>query len=101
MRDSPFRPHVCHVFVCVNRRSASDPLGGGCGDAGDAVYAGTKQLIARRGLESRVWASRTHCLGVCPKEGAAVALSPSGRLLTDVLATETESLMTIAMGEQA
>ena len=79
--------------MCVNRRASDDPLGSGCGDRGDAVYAALKQHVARAGLVSRVWTTRTYCLGVCPKEGTAVAVSPGGVLLADVTASDVPALL--------
>lgn len=65
-----------HVFVCANRREGS-PLGPGCGDHGDALYDALKTEVARRGLVRDTWIAKTHCLGICPREGATVARYPA------------------------
>lgn len=83
MHDAPFAPSGGHVFVCVNRRPATDPLGAGCGDRGDALYAAAKRVVNASGRASSVWVTRTLCLGVCPKVGATVALYPRGGLHTE------------------
>lgn len=57
------------------------------------MYAALKQGVAREGLVSRVWTTRTHCLGVCPKEGTAVAVSPGGVLLADVTTSDVPTLL--------
>jgi (2Fe-2S) ferredoxin len=83
MRSYPSLPKV-HFFVCANRRPAGDPLGPGCGDHGDAVYAGLKDEVARHGAFRAVWVTRTHCLGVCPKRGCTVAVYPRAKVLAEV-----------------
>ncbi len=83
MKLSPLRPRV-HLYVCTNRRAPDDPLGGGCSDRGDQVYAALKREVARRGLHRDVWVARTHCLGVCPRVGCTVGLAPATRYLEEV-----------------
>lgn len=73
MRPAPLAPRV-HFFVCANRRPPGDPLGAGCGDAGDAVFAVMKSEVARRGAYRAAWVTRTHCLGICPPTGCTVAI---------------------------
>ncbi|MFO0677274.1 MAG: (2Fe-2S) ferredoxin domain-containing protein [Polyangiaceae bacterium] len=74
-----------HLFVCANRRDADSPLGAGCADAGEAVYAALKSEVATRGDVRRVWVTKTHCLGMCPKQGATVAAYPNRSLWIDVV----------------
>lgn len=84
MRPAP-SPRV-HLFVCANRREGS-PLGPGCGERGDALYASLKEEVARRDRVADVWVTKTHCLGICPKAGATVArwpCAPPGAVLTEV-----------------
>ena len=88
MRPVP-SPRV-HLFVCANRREGS-PLGPGCAERGEAVYAALKEEVARRGRVVDVWVTKTHCLGVCPKHGATVAhyIPPNGSNAS-VLVAEVE-----------
>jgi len=65
-----------HLLVCVNERDPNDPLGGGCGSRGAAVYERLKEEVARRGEIASVWVSRTYCLGVCPPDGCTVMAYP-------------------------
>jgi (2Fe-2S) ferredoxin len=81
------------VFVCANRRAADDPLGAGCGDAGEATYAALKAEVARRGAFREVWVTKTHCLGICPKRGCTVAMYPSGDLFAEVDASDAAMLV--------
>ena len=69
MERSRYQPEQ-HVLVCVNRRDGSD-LGPGCGPRGEAVYA-----ALRPHASYARWVTRTQCLGICPRDGAAVALYP-------------------------
>lgn len=93
MKRADFAPTTSHLFVCVNRRSPTDPLGAGCGDRGDALYRELKSCVARGGLATRVWVTRTHCLGVCPKQGAAVATMPPYRLFTGATPEDAAELL--------
>lgn len=92
MKLATLQPRA-HVFVCENRRAAGDPLGGGCADGGDAVYAALKREVTARGLVRSVWVARTQCLGLCPKRGCAVAVSPGGRYLVEVEPGDAATLL--------
>lgn len=98
MKASPVPPPSAQLFVCVNRRPPGDPLGHGCADQGEAVYASLKRAVASRRAAARVWITRTHCLGVCPKEGAAVARYPLAALYTEVDISDATSLLAPLLG---
>jgi (2Fe-2S) ferredoxin len=91
MRLSTLSPRL-HLFVCANRRSSDSPLGSGCSDFGDAVFAQLKDEVARRSRIADVWVTKTHCLGICPVAGATVAIYPAGRILTEVQADDAREL---------
>lgn len=93
MRESPYVPRRAQVFVCVNRRSSNDPLGGGCSDRGEAVYEALRAELSARGERAAVWLARTYCLGICPKMGACVAISPGKRLFTEVIPDDVPELL--------
>lgn len=93
MRESPYVPRRAQVFVCVNRRSPSDPLGGGCSDRGEAVYEALRSELSLRKERAAVWIARTYCLGICPKVGACVAISPGKRLFTEVSPEDVPELL--------
>lgn len=93
MRSAP-SPRV-HLFVCANRREGS-PLGPGCGDRGEALFDAMKQEVFARGLVTSVWVTKTHCLGICPKEGATCArypAPPGGPIVSDVLPGDARALV--------
>ncbi len=82
-----------HLFVCANRREGS-PLGPGCGERGDALYDALKERVASRRSFAEIWVSKTHCLGICPKQGATVARYPSAQpILSDVEVTDADALL--------
>lgn len=81
-----------HLFVCANRREGS-PLGPGCGDRGEAVYVALKDEVARRRAVVDTWITKTHCLGVCPAEGATVARYPGGDIFTEVTPDDVDALL--------
>lgn len=85
MRVSPYRTRT-HLFVCANRRAEADPLGPGCADAGERVFAELKRTTRF----TQAWVSKTHCLGLCPKRGCAVALHDEGTLQYLVEVDETD-----------
>jgi hypothetical protein len=91
MHPAPVAPRV-HLFVCANRRTPDSPLGSGCGDAGEAVYAELKDEVSRRGQILLVWVTKTYCLGICPRQGATVAVHPPGRVITEVFASDAQAL---------
>ncbi len=96
MRDAP-APRL-HLFVCANRREGS-PLGPGCGDRGEELYASLKREVARDGAVATTWITKTHCLGICPQRGATVARYPAGaagrngNILTEVEPTDAAALL--------
>lgn len=98
MRDAPLLPRL-HVFVCANRRPHDSPLGPGCADRGEELFDIFKDEVARRALFTDVWVTKTHCLGICPREGATVALYPRGRIVTEVRADEARPLLAAHLGE--
>jgi len=96
MKPSSLLPEF-HLFVCANRREAGSPLGRGCSDEGDALYEALKGEVARRGLIPTVWVTRTQCLGLCPKSGAAVAAYPRQQMWGEATATDAPGLIDVAL----
>jgi predicted metal-binding protein len=96
VRDAAVTAPRLHLFVCNNRRDVGSPLGPGCGAAGDAVFAGLKERVAERRAYAEVWVTETRCLGICPKNGAAVARYPDRHLFTDVVVADADALLATA-----
>ena len=100
MQDVKALPRV-HLFVCANRREADAPLGPGCAERGDAVYDVMKEAVAVRGLVRAVWVTKTHCLGICPKRGATVAVYPRQRIRMGVEIGDVDTVISEALGVEA
>ncbi|MCU0681412.1 MAG: hypothetical protein MUF34_03985 [Polyangiaceae bacterium] len=98
VRPAAYRPAL-HYFVCVNRRDASDPLGPGCGASGQSLWQALRSAVAERGLLARVWVTRSQCLGLCPKQGAAVACYPPGQIWVDAVVADVEALLSAPRGQ--
>jgi (2Fe-2S) ferredoxin len=98
MRPAPLAPAV-HFFVCANRRPPDSPLGAGCGDAGEAVYAALKEEVAGRGAYRTAWVTQTLCLGVCPKRGCTLAMYPRQKILSEVEPSDAAALFDAALAE--
>lgn len=91
MRDA-IKPRL-HLFVCANQRVGS-PLGPGCGDHGEVVYSALKDAVSD---VTRVWITKTHCLGICPKQGCTVArygVDEEPKILTEVSLADVPALLT-------
>lgn len=73
-----------HVLVCANQREADSPLGTGCAERGEEVYAALKAWVAERGLYASIWVTKTHCLGICPKTGCTIALHPGAEIVSEL-----------------
>jgi len=86
-----------HLFVCANHREEGSPLGAGCADHGEAVYEALKTEVGRRGLVRSVWVTKTHCLGICPKEGATAAAYPVQRMWAGAFANDAATLLDAAL----
>jgi (2Fe-2S) ferredoxin len=92
--QSPHRRPADHfLLVCTNRRPQENPLGPGCASRGDELHTVLQRAVLRRGLSSRIWLARTSCLGLCPRSGAAVALTPGGDLYTEVSPSDAPALL--------
>jgi (2Fe-2S) ferredoxin len=100
VRPAPFQPQL-QLFVCANAREPGAPLGPGCAERGRAVFAELKREAARRGLATAVWVTETKCLGVCPKQGCALAISHGGGVFEGVTVEDARALMSRIEGSNA
>ncbi len=91
MKPSPYRPHA-QLLVCTHLRTASDPLGGGCGARGEEVFAALKE----RTRGSSVWVARSSCLGLCPQRGCTVAIAPAMQYLIEVEPADVDEVLSAA-----
>ena len=86
------------LFVCTNARRADDPLGGGCGARGEEVHAALQAAIARRRAWQGVWLAKSSCLGVCPRVGCTIAVTPTGALLDEVVTADADAVLDALLG---
>lgn len=86
------------LFVCTNQRRDDDPLGGGCGARGEAVYRALKLAIDRRAAWKSVWIAQTSCLGVCPKSGCTITVAPTGALLDEAEPDDADAILDAMLG---
>lgn len=91
MIPSPYRARV-HLLVCANQRAQGDPLGGGCGARGEAIFLALKE----RTRGSSTWVTKTHCLGLCPKRGCTVAVTPAMQYFVEVDESDLDELVSVA-----
>ncbi len=96
MRPSEFVPQS-HIFVCTNHRAENSPLGTGCAEAGVALFDVLKKEVAARRDFTRVWITQTGCMGICPKQGAACAIYPKAKILTEVEAGDAKVIYAEAL----
>lgn len=68
---------LAHVLVCVNRRHDSRmPF---CAQNGaEEVYGTIRSWLEDEGLLTRIWLTRTECMGWCTAKGTTVAIYPQG-----------------------
>jgi (2Fe-2S) ferredoxin len=57
------------------------------------VFEELKRETARRGLAVSVWVTETKCLGVCPREGCALAISHGGGVFEGVTREDASRLL--------
>ncbi len=84
-----------HVLVCVNRRDGSS-MPSCCRDgqeAGEEVYEALRAWIEAEGLLTRVWLTRTACLGWCHRDGATLVFYPEGAWYRGVTAEDCPALI--------
>lgn len=89
----PFPPCELHLFVCANDRDPATGMPCCARAGGEDVYHAFKDRVARLGLTSRVWVTKTACLGFCNKDGTTIAAYPSGRILTAVKVEDVSKIL--------
>ena len=77
MKEIGLKP-LKHVFVCIN-----DKQGDCCINVGGMeLFLYLKQFVMENGLTSKVWVTKTKCLGFCNNTGVTVAIYPEGKIFT-------------------
>ncbi|MFO1518293.1 MAG: (2Fe-2S) ferredoxin domain-containing protein [bacterium] len=71
---SPFEKHL---FICTNRRDASDPRGCCASKGSEEIREFFKSELKKRGLKGRMRANAAGCLDQCAK-GPTLVIYPEG-----------------------
>lgn len=87
---------VAHVLVCVNRREDGSSMpccAGREGAGGEAVYELLRTWVQDQQLLTRIWITRTACLGWCHLDGATLVFYPEGRWYRAVTTADVPALI--------
>jgi (2Fe-2S) ferredoxin len=80
-----------HVFVCCNER---DDGRDHCAKVGGwEIFRALKEHVKSHGLASRVWVTRTGCLGFCNRVGATVVVYPDQKWFLHVTMDDLPALL--------
>ena len=80
-----------HVFVCVNEREAGRDC---CTKVGGIeIFQKIKAFVMLNGLNSRVWVTKTKCLGFCNPVGTTIAVYPEKKIFTEVKVDDIDELL--------
>lgn len=66
---------LAHILICVNQRHGSSLPCCASGDA-EAIYQRLRGWVEDKRMLSRIWITRTECLGWCHVDGATLAIYP-------------------------
>jgi len=81
-----------HVLVCINDRESGDC----CSKVkGNEVFSEIKSWVVNSGLSSRIWVTRTKCLGFCNDVGTTIVIYPEQKWFTKVTLDDIELIKTI------
>ena len=79
-----------HIFVCINVREEGRDCCSAVG--GVEVFRKIKEYVMSRGLASRIWITRTGCLGFCNNVGATVVIYPDQLWFKEVKKDEVQKI---------
>ena len=89
MQQITLRP-VKHILVCTNEREAGKEC---CSHVqGYEIFRELKDWTKLNGLSSRVWVTRTGCLGFCNSVGATIVIYPDQLWFKEVKKEEIQKI---------
>lgn len=84
---------LLHVLVCTNERPDGSRLPC-CDDGGGAeIYERFRRWVDSRGLLTRIWVTKTDCMGWCNRDGTTVALYPDDIMYRAVSPEDCDELI--------
>lgn len=92
-------PYQATIFVCNKKRDPENPKGCCHDKGGEQLQKQLKAMIAERGLEGKVRAFKSGCLGVCAQGPAAMA-QPSGDLLMGITPEDLPAILDDLAGDK-
>ncbi|MBI4150059.1 (2Fe-2S) ferredoxin domain-containing protein [Candidatus Woesearchaeota archaeon] len=82
-----------HVFVCTNKR---EPEKSCCSHVGgEEIFYALKDYVKSHGLASRVWVTRTGCLGFCNNKGTSIVVYPDQKWFLQVTKEDLHTIIDI------
>jgi len=89
MQQITLRP-VKHILVCTNERETEKEC---CSKVnGYEIFRELKDWTKSNGLASRVWVTRTGCLGFCNSIGATIVIYPDQLWFKEVKKEEIQKI---------
>ena len=89
LQQITLRP-VKHILVCTNEREAGKEC---CSHVqGYEIFRELKDWTKLNGLSSRVWVTRTGCLGFCNSVGATIVIYPDQLWFKEVKKEEIQKI---------
>lgn len=73
-----------HVFVCTNKRDPESGKSCCASVGGEEIFYALKDHVRSHGLTSRVWVTRTGCLGFCNNVGCTMVIYPDQKWFLQV-----------------
>jgi len=89
MQSIPYRP-IKHILVCTNERETGKEC---CSHVmGYEIFRELKDWTKSNGLSSKVWVTRTGCLGFCNNVGATIVIYPDQLWFKEVKKEEVQKI---------
>jgi|SRR3989338_3937976 len=89
MQPIPYKP-LKHIMVCTNERESEREC---CSKVqGYEIFRELKDWVKSKGLASKIWVTRTGCLGFCNSIGATIAIYPDQLWFKEVKKEEVQNI---------
>ncbi len=92
MKSDPSSTLQAHLFICTQQRASDSPKGSCSAKGSEKIYQDLKTQIAQQGLQKKLRAQSTSCLGRCA-EGPVGVIYPSSLWCTQIEPEEAPKLL--------